>query len=212
MIKIAIIGSGDLAKLIIHHAALDYRFDVVGCFDDFTNIGQEINKVKVIGAIKDVNAFHEKGIFEQLMVGIGYSRMEYRESIFNLFCSKIQFANIIHSSCIIDPSVKKGQGVFMLPGCVLDSGVVIEDNVLLNVGCTIAHDSIVKAHSFLGPCVKVAGFSTIGKGCNIGINSTIIENINIIESTKTGAGAVVTRNITEKGLYVGVPARKIKDL
>jgi serine acetyltransferase len=58
----------------------------------------------------------------------------------------------------------------------------------------------------------VAGFSTIGAGCNIGINTTIIDNINIISGGKTGAGAVVIDNITKKGLYVGVPAKIIKDL
>ena len=199
MIKLAIIGSGDLARLIIHHAKMDGRFDIVGIFDDFTNIGKDINKIKVIGKINDIIPFYDKGEFEQLMVGVGYSRLEYRESIFNTFASKIKFANIIHSSCIIDPSVKIGQGVFLFPSCVLDSGVVIEDNVLLNVGCTIAHDSSIKAHSFLGPCVNVAGFTTIGKGCNIGINTTIIDNINIISGAKTGAGAVVIDNIIKKG-------------
>jgi sugar O-acyltransferase (sialic acid O-acetyltransferase NeuD family) len=212
MIKLAIIGSGDLAQLIIHYATLDGQFDIIGIFDDFTDVGQEISKVKVIGTVKDIIPFYEKGVFEQLIVAVGYSRLEYRASIFNRFSSKIKFANIIHSSCIIDPSAKIGQGVFLLPCCILDKGVVIEDNVLLNIGCTIAHNSTIKAHSFLGPCVNVAGFSTIGAGCNIGINTTIIDNINIISGGKTGAGAVVIDNITKKGLYVGVPAKIIKDL
>ena len=67
MIKLAIIGSGDLAQQIIHHANLDCRFDIVGIFDDFTNVGQVINKIKVIGTIKDIIPFYEKGEFEQLL-------------------------------------------------------------------------------------------------------------------------------------------------
>jgi sugar O-acyltransferase (sialic acid O-acetyltransferase NeuD family) len=212
MIKLAIIGSGDLAKLIIHHAKINGRFDIVGIFDDFTNVGTYIDKIKVIGTIDNIIPFYERGIFEQLMVGVGYSRLEYRELIFNTFSPKIKFANIIHSSCIIDPSVKIGQGVFLFPSCVLDSGVVIGDNVLLNVRCTIAHDSLIKAHSFLGPCVNIAGFTTIEKGCHIGINTTIIEHINIISGTRTGAGTVIIENIIKRGLYVGVPAKRIKDI
>lgn len=212
MIKLAIIGSGDLAKLIIHHATESRHFEVIGIFDDFANDGEVINNIKVIGSIKDIVPFYEKNLFEQLIVGVGYSRIHYREHIFNAFSSDIKFANIIHNSCIIDPTVIIGQGVFLLPACVIDCGVVIEDNVLLNVGCTIAHDSIIKAHSFLGPRVSIAGFTTIGMGCTLGINTTIIDNINIVSGTKTGAGAVVIDDIIEKGVYIGVPAKKIKNI
>ena len=62
--------------------------------------------------------------------------------------------SFIHSSAYIDPSTKIGNGVVVLPGCVIDKGCVIEDNVLMNAGVVIAHDSKVKEHSFFGPGVK----------------------------------------------------------
>ena len=56
----------------------------------------------------------------------------------------------------------------------------------------------------------MAGFVDIKEQCIIGINSIIIDNISITEGTRTGGGTVVIKNIEEKGLYVGNPARFIK--
>ena len=98
----------------------------------------------------------------------------------------------------------------ILPGSVLDQNVVIENNVLINVACTISHDSIIKANTFLSPRVVVAGFVTIGERCNIGINSTIIDNISIADDVQTGGGTVVINDLKEQGLYVGNPSRFIR--
>jgi acetyltransferase-like isoleucine patch superfamily enzyme len=48
----------------------------------------------------------------------------------------------------------------------------------------------------------------IGDNVSIGSNATILPVI-ICEGTVIGAGSVVTRNITEPGIYVGNPARRI---
>lgn len=51
--------------------------------------------------------------------------------------------------------------------------------------------------------------TTIGNRVSIGSNATILP-INICDDVVIGAGAVVTKTITEAGVYVGNPARKIK--
>ena len=44
---------------------------------------------------------------------------------------------------------------------------------------------------------------------SIGSNTTILP-VNICDNVVIGAGAVVTKNITEPGVYVGNPAKKIR--
>ncbi len=46
----------------------------------------------------------------------------------------------------------------------------------------------------------------IGNGVSIGTNATILP-VTICDGTVIGAGAVVTKDITEPGIYVGNPAR-----
>jgi acetyltransferase-like isoleucine patch superfamily enzyme len=51
----------------------------------------------------------------------------------------------------------------------------------------------------------------IGDGVSIGSNATIMP-VSICSGVVIGAGAVVTRDITEPGIYAGNPARKLRAL
>jgi len=55
----------------------------------------------------------------------------------------------------------------------------------------------------------MAGTVKVGNGSWIGIGSVISNNVNICSGCKVGAGAVVVKDITELGTYVGIPVRKI---
>lgn len=208
MQRLAIIGSGDLGQLIAHHAVCDAHYQFAGFFDDFRKIGESVGCGLILGGIAEVEQLYRDGIFDCLMIGVGYKHPEFRKQCCEDLGRKIPLGKLVHSSCVIDPSVSIGDGAVLLPGCVLDSGVVVEENSLLNTGCIVAHDTRVGKHSFLGPGVVLAGFITIGEGCFIGVGTTVIDNIIIGPQVQTGGGAVVTRNLSEPGLYVGVPAKK----
>ncbi|WP_369722502.1 acyltransferase [Bradyrhizobium sp. LLZ17] len=53
--------------------------------------------------------------------------------------------------------------------------------------------------------------TSIGNNVSIGSNATILP-VRICEGAVIGAGAVVTRDITERGIYAGNPARKIRNI
>lgn len=211
MKKLAIIGSGDLGRLIAYYAIQDNQFQVVGFFDDYAKTGSSVDNIKILGKILDLEKFGMNEVFDVVICGIGYKDLTFRENLFNQLENKLDFANLIHSSCYVDASCNFGKGIFMLPGSVLDYNVTIENNVVLNVSTTIAHDSLIGAHSFISPKVAIAGFVTIGKRCNIGINSTIIDNITITDEVQTGGGTIVINDILKKGLYVGNPSRFIRE-
>jgi sugar O-acyltransferase (sialic acid O-acetyltransferase NeuD family) len=210
MEKIAIIGAGDLGQLIAHHAQHSCGISVAGFFDDTKQEGEMVCGVSVLGGVKTVAEHYKKGVFTSCMLGIGYRHMNERERIFEELSAVIPFSKVIHPSCIIDASVLIGSGCFLLPGCVLDKGVRLGNNVLLNTGCVIAHDTHVQDHSFLSPAVNIAGFSTVGKKCVLGIGTVVIDNLQICAEARTGGGTVVTENIEKPGLYVGIPARFVR--
>jgi sugar O-acyltransferase (sialic acid O-acetyltransferase NeuD family) len=209
MKRLAIIGSGDLALQIAHYALSDNKLVPVGFFDDFENIGSIKNNYPILGKLCEIQQAYELGLFDYLMVGIGYNHMDKRADIFNYFKNiEIPFATIIHSSCFIDKSSRIAEGVFMYPGCIIDMNVIIEENAIINLGTIVSHDSIIGSHSFISPGVNVAGFVKIGSKVNLGIGSCVIDNITIGDSVRTGAGAIITNNLLVAGLYIGTPAKK----
>ena len=52
----------------------------------------------------------------------------------------------------------------------------------------------------------------IDDGCQIGANVTILPGVHIGKEYVIGAGAVVNKDCEPNGVYVGVPAKRIKDL
>ena len=63
-----------------------------------------------------------------------------------------------------------------------------------------------------GGGVGITKYIFIGDGCWIGANVTILPGIEIGTGCIIGAGALVTKNCKPNGLYVGVPAKRIRDL
>jgi sugar O-acyltransferase (sialic acid O-acetyltransferase NeuD family) len=210
--KLAIIGAGLLGEQIARSAAKN-DYQVVGFYDDVKTGFNEKTGQPILGKTKDIEADFKLKKFDCLMIGVGYTLLKERRCIFEKFKGKVPFARVIHHSCQIDESVELGEGIYLMAGTILDAGVTLKDNVLCNVGCVVAHDSIIGAHSFLGPRVTVAGKSTIGQACFIGVGATIMDLIKVGDNAIIGAGAVVTNNIPSASLAVGVPAkvkRKLK--
>ena len=142
MKRLGIIGSADLGQLIAYHANSSGNYQVTAFFDDFKKKNDVVGGIQIFGGTNDVRKAFNDGVIDELMIGIGYKHFEYRKTLFDLYSIQMPIATIIHSSSYIDLSCKIGKGVFILPGCVLDRNVEIKDNVLLNTGCIISHDSI----------------------------------------------------------------------
>ena len=207
MKRLAIIGSGDLAQQMIHHAKASGRYLPVCLFDDFATIGEAKFGLSVVGAISDVTTIYNDGLFDEIIIGIGYKHMLKREEIYNTFSRKIPFGTIIHSSCIIDMSCKIGEGSILFPGVIADMNVQIGHNTIIYNSCVIAHDSRVGNHAILSPCVSIAGFSDTGDKAILGIGTIVSDNVKLCNNVQTGAATVVLKSINEQGVYVGCPAK-----
>jgi sugar O-acyltransferase (sialic acid O-acetyltransferase NeuD family) len=210
MKRIAIIGSGHLGQQILYHIHTDTEDQVVGFFDDFQEKGSLVKDLPVLGGKNDIPDSFQQGLFDELVIAIGYKHLDFKKQVFESFKNKIPFYTFVHSTSIVDPSAKIGSGTIIYPNCMIDQDVEIGDNVLMNISCSIAHDSVIGNHCFLSPSVSIAGFVKVSELCILGINSTIIDNISISEKVQLGGGSVVIKNISNPGLYVGNPVRFIR--
>jgi sugar O-acyltransferase (sialic acid O-acetyltransferase NeuD family) len=206
--RIAILGAGELGKLAAYHAANDGGHQVVGFYDDFNEAGEALG-YRILGRASKILEDHAKGVIDALFISIGYSQMQARTSYYRQFKDRIAFANIIHSTCFIDPSCSIGDGILMLPGCSIDFEADIGDNVILTNRVTVAHHTRVGANSFIGPNATLAGLVNIGESCFIGGASLVRDSVNVGPNSTVGGGAVVIKDTNENSVSVGVPAREI---
>ena len=206
---LAIIGSGHLGQQIAHYAISDNHYCKVVFFDDFSNEPYS-NGIKILGNSDAIENEFAKQSFDEILIGIGYKHLAVRKQLFERFINKIPFGKIIHSTSWIDKTATVKEGCVIYPCCCIDAQAVVDYNTILNISCSVAHDTHIGKHCFLSPRVALAGFVTIDEMCLVGINATVIDNITIVSNTQLGGGSVVIKDLEQSGLYVGNPIRFIR--
>ena len=120
----------------------------------------------------------------------------------------------IGEGSFIGPFVKKKKDVVIGRNTRIQSHAFICELVTIGDNCFVSHGAMFINDLFDGggPAGgdKSKWSSThIGNRVSIGTNATILP-VRICDNVVIGAGSVVTRDITEPGIYAGNPARKIR--
>lgn len=101
-------------------------------------------------------------------------------------------------------------GCMVAPGSVVMSGAHLGAHTIVNAGATIGHGTVLEEFATIAPGVHIGGDCHIGAGAYLGIGSIVSNKIVIGPGSVIGAGAVVVENLGSQGLYVGVPARRVR--
>ncbi len=122
----------------------------------------------------------------------------------------------VGNNSFIGPFVEIQKDVVIGNNCKIQSHVFICELVTIRDNCFISHGAMFINDLFSegGPAQgnKDLWKSTkIGNSVSIGTNATVLP-VEICDNVVIGAGSVVTKNITTSGVYVGNPAKKIKNL
>jgi sugar O-acyltransferase (sialic acid O-acetyltransferase NeuD family) len=98
-----------------------------------------------------------------------------------------------------------GNGSSIMTGTVITNSIYIGEGCLINLNCTIGHDSIIGDYSELSPGVHISGNVKIGQSCFIGTGAVILPGIEIGDNCIIGAGTLVTKNVESNMKVIGVP-------
>ena len=108
---------------------------------------------------------------------------------------------VIHDSVIVGNNVKIQNNVSVY------EGVILEDDVFCGPSCVFTNifnpRSTVNRNN-----PKFYKKTLVHRGVTIGANATIVCGVEIGQYAFIGAGAVVTRNVPDYALAVGIPAKQ----
>lgn len=122
----------------------------------------------------------------------------------------------IGDNTFIGPFVEIQKDVKIGKNCKVQSHSFICELVTIGDNTVIAHGVMFINDLFAtgGPAngdKNLWKSTTIGSNVSIGSNATILP-VSICDNVVIGAGSVVTKNITESGIYVGNPAKIIRGI
>lgn len=202
--NIVIIGAGGHAKVIADIVLL-CGDNLLGFLDDNEEKQNSVvyKERKVIGKISDAEKYKET----YFIVAIGDNHT--REKIVKEH-SGLKWHTAIHPKAIIADTVKIGKGTAIMAGAVINTDSEIGDHCIVNTSCLIDHDNIIGDYSHVSPGAHLAGNVHVDELSWICAGTTVINNIHICSGAIIGAGSTVIKDVADKGVYVGVPIRRIK--
>lgn len=186
----------------------DLAWNIVGFFDDGYEKGELFNDLPNLGNAEDLNEWKTP---ISLAVSIG-SPVIKKKVLDKTHNPLVDYPTLIHPLAWVGDSefVEIGKGCIICAGTLITTNIKIEDFVILNLGCTVGHDTTIKKYSAVMPSVNISGEVTIGEGVYVGTGAKIINQLEIGDYTIVGAGAVVAKTLPAHCTAVGVPARVIK--
>ena len=199
---VIIVGAGGHAK-VIADIVRKSGDNLVGFLDDTKEAGTEFFDAFILGNTDSYSEYCDK----EFIIAIGNNAI--REKV----AAKMKnatFYTAIHPTAVIGEGAFIGEGTCVMANAVINADAKVGKHCILNTASVVEHDNLLSDFVHISPAVALAGTVSVGERTWIGIGAKVKNNTDICADVIVGAGAVVVKDITEEGTYVGVPARKVK--
>jgi|TARA_B110000902_G_C14202741_1_gene548438 sugar O-acyltransferase (sialic acid O-acetyltransferase NeuD family) len=191
--KLALFGYGGHAKEVACQMGKEVTFFVD---DEYSN-----------NIAKPLSTFNPK---EYMMI-VAVADSKDRARVINKLPKETKYFTFIHPSVhIMDDNIEIGYGSFIGANSILTTNIKLGNHTLLNRGNHIGHDTIAGDFFSMMPCAVIGGNVTLGDNVYLGSCSNVREKIYVNSNVVIGMNAAVVKDIKTPGVYVGVPAKKIK--
>ena len=210
--KLVILGASGHALVVADIVRLQGQYEIVGFLDNI-NLQRKNNEfagATILGGYEQLDRLKANGV-NYIILGFGdcKARLELAEF---LTSKSFLFATASHPSVVVASDVRIGSGSVLMAGSVLNPGVRVGKNVIVNTCASIDHECILNDAVHISPGVCLAGCVQVGKAAWVGINATIAEGIKIGAGSIIGAGSVVLNDIPTGVLAYGIPATVVREI
>lgn len=188
-------GHGKVVKDVLEKN----NYDITYIVDDNINV-QEFEGLRV-------KTSDELNSNSQVIIAIGNNQIRKRiaKSISNIILKSIS-----HPKAVIGNNVRVGDGSVIMANATVNPSVLIGEHCIINTNSVIEHDCSIGDFCHVSPGAIVTGGVRLGEGVHIGARAVILPGVSIGSWAIVGAGAVVTKDIPEKTIYVGNPAKFLR--
>jgi sugar O-acyltransferase (sialic acid O-acetyltransferase NeuD family) len=211
MKPLVIFGTGDIARLAHSYFTRDAKREVAAFTVDRAFRHEDRYLGRPLVDFEEVEGRFPPASFDGF-VALSYRDMNrLRAAKYAAMKAKgFSLASYVSSRCSWLTDEPCGDNCFVLEDNTVQPFVRIGSDVTLWSGNHIGHDSVVEDHCFISSHVVVSGHVRIGRGCFLGVNATLRNGITLAPETLVGAGALIMKDTSEKGVYMAARAELFK--
>jgi sugar O-acyltransferase (sialic acid O-acetyltransferase NeuD family) len=208
MKNIIIVGAGGFG-LEVFWLATELGYNILGFLDDSEEKKSFVwrNK-KVLGKIDDWKNYPDS--YFTIAIGSPRVRKLIYEKMTNR-TSKPKFATLIEPSVKIGPNNKIGEGAIICAGTVITAEISLGKQCIINLNSTIGHETSMGDFVTIAPLVAISGCVKINNLVEIGTSAAIKPGLELGEASILGMGGILTKNMPPNSVYVGNPAKFLKN-
>ncbi len=211
MHNIVVVGASGHGRVIIDAVEQENRFRIAGIVDTFKPLGYRCLGYEVLGdEFRLPELIREHNIYGGVIaIGDNWVRHKVVDRI-RCAVPDFEFVTVIHPSAHVARSARVAAGTVVMPGAIISANAEIGEFCIVNTKASLDHDGIMGAFSSLAPAVTVGGEVVINAFAAVLLGANIIHSISIGEHSVIGAGSLVLRDVPDRVVAYGLPARIIR--
>jgi sugar O-acyltransferase (sialic acid O-acetyltransferase NeuD family) len=200
--NLLIIGAGGFAREVFCWVNT-HQYQVIGFYTEMEDGPREIFDTQVVRNLEGLP------FDTDFIVAVGNPKVRQRLFEKAIQTRLIPCIPLVAPLVVIGRDVKIAHGSIICPGSVLTTNVTIETSVIVNLNCTVGHDSVLESFVTLSPGVKLSGNVRVGVGSYIGTNAAVREKLLLGPGSTLGMGAALTKDLPPGEMWTGVPASRM---
>ncbi|MFS6938704.1 acetyltransferase [Neisseria animaloris] len=205
--KLAVIGAGGHAKVILDAALLMEKWETVVFLDDYHNGKTEFMGFPLLGGCRLLGQTVTPDQYDAaLAIGDNATRKRRFEEVEKM---GFHLPVITHPSAVVSRFAKVEHGTVIFAQAVVGAGAHIGKGVIINNSATVDHDCRLGDFVHISPGSHLAGNTSIDELSWMGIGSCTRQNSKVGKNCIIGAGAAVIENIPDNETAFGIPAKKL---
>ncbi len=208
-VRLVIVGAGGFGRDVLEWARLSPRFLARSGVTSFAFLddGQtgSVSGVPVIGTV----ASYQPLPSDQLLCAIADPQIR-RRLVTQLRGKGAAFTQFVSDAALVASSAQLAAGVIVCPQAVVSVDTALGEQVHVNVGSLVGHDTTIGAWSTVSPGCSISGNVRLGRGVFLGTAVSIAPMLEIVDDVVLGMGSVVVRPVLRAGTAFGNPAKLVR--
>jgi acetyltransferase EpsM len=206
--RLTIIGGGEHARVVVETARTQHGAWTIEGFAD-PRPCEDTQRRLGITWIGDDAAALARSLDRSYVLGVGDVGVgDLRQRLAAKYgAAGARFAAVVHGHAWVSPTAHVEPGAVVFAGAIVQSGARLGAHTVIGTGAIIEHDVDLGAFAQVAPGAVIGGGVTVGAGSYLGLGARIRDHVTIGARVLIAMGAVVTANVADDAVMIGVPAR-----